>query len=525
MLRILTRRTPILIVSLAVLIVSSAAQTIKSQEIPADKLATFVFDVDAKRIQNNELLKQLNINTLMLLMDLEGMMPPNGKIEDLTRFCGAIQLSKPIDLMANQTSWEFYFQLHFETEAQLERVKEGLSNFQELGEVNGKMLYSMDGGEKFCLIYDGTMLEVGTGLYLRHPNRDLLTEKLAARWKDMPEVGGKLAFDVAASREFIEGFREEFIRSIPIEGLVEPVLDQFTENVDMIAAHADLDNQEAISLTVLANNEEARDSLKGVADGLLFMVALPLKNVINMVPVESKKGKEMLMGIADQLKAEKIDGGIGMTVLKPETFEDVMKSEYLPEIQKRMASFQLKDDLRNIGNAINRMNVALPFVKSDSEDWHGELSWRVRIVNEMYLTRELAGLSDISESWEHESNQALIDKMPGLFGPQGQHSNLVWVESKVKTREEITDGAYNTIAILRLPEPTSEVWTDPAGDSVSMLAAIKLVKNLRDGETIFAITYGTRIIELNNQMSHNELKAYFTPASGDGPNRTKSMIE
>ncbi len=516
-----TCRPPILWLLLAIALVSLSSVQSSAQDIPDDKLATFVFDVNSDRILQNEFVHALGPEIFEELLDLDTLMPPGCELGQLTRFCGALQLSvEAVDI----GSFNYHFQLHFDSAETVQEIKKQIPNFADNRfEKDGRTFYSPE--PNIYALFEDKMLEIGTKQYMLHEDRDLMVKSLVQPWREIPsEAAFKIAFDINASQKIIRGARNSLANEISFNPTIRSIVStalEVIEDIDMVVAYADLDMPELLSLQ-LTPKDGSHEKVNGVVDGVLFLAAISLKNLINAIPNQSQRGSKMLLAMTDQLSAKEIDGQIEVKVVKPESLPKVFRDDYLPGLMAKVQDQRIRQNLIALSRGIFTFNQdQLPFVKTDEDDWNDDLSWRVRILPRLYQHQayELARISDITKSWKHESNQQLLDRIPKQFGTNRHNSDVVWVKSKVKDLTEIPDGYQDTISLIRLSATSEYSWIQPEGDNISILSAIKMVSELPEGEELYAVTYGSSIIKLNNTLTHQQLKAYFTPAGAEAPQK------
>ena len=139
------------------------------------------------------------------------------------------------------------------------------------------------------------------------------------------------------------------------------------------------------------------------------------------------------------------------------------------------------------------------------------ISWRARVLPYLKFSELVAESMDLSEPWDHESNQEFVDRMPAVFGNDKKLSNIVWIKSNVVNSADISDGKSDTVMLLEHPEGTP--WLEP--EDLSVLEAIKMVKNLDDGHELVAARYNGTVLFIDNTLNHNQLRALFSPAGGE----------
>ncbi len=515
---------------------SLPVQSIKSQELPEDELATFVFEIDMVRLRDSQLAQTVGLETLGQILELENAFPPGISMKNIDRINGAFEFSETWDSVNSPNGkdfpLDFYIQLHFNTQEAVDSFEEQMKNSSETYEENGKSYYG-PGENDFTpnnlrIGFENWMMEAGTTKYLYRSDRDVLSKKLSQLWAEVPQDNiARAAIDVDASRELIDGFlgliKNELGMGDPMFKMIAETTLEVVDHIDSSSAYFDLDNQTVLSIKLSSQNKDALEEIEGVTNGLLFMGALPLKGLIETIPFASKDDHKPLLHFANQLKAEQKEGEVVVVVSKSENFDEIAERVYFPMLRDWASVYTLRTNLQSIARAATNYSYShendLPFLMPEGAEWNADLSWRVRVLNHCYQPRfqECARIANIMESWEHDDNQKLIGKMPLAIGPGEGCSNIVWVKTKVQKRDDVTDGDRDTIMLVRTPEPTDKPWTHP-DDSISVIKLLKLVSNLKDGEKIYAATYSSTIVVIDNTWTRNQLKAYLTPAAGDGDN-------
>ncbi|MDB4778180.1 hypothetical protein OAG68_01860 [bacterium] len=513
---------------------SLSVQSINSQELPEDELATFVFEIDMVRLRECKLVQTVGLETLAQILELENAFPPGISMENIDRINGAFEFSETWSSVnepnGDDLPMDFYVQLHFNTQDAVDAFEEQMRDSSETYEENGKSYYGPPENDftpnNLRVGFENLTMEAGTTKYLHLPDRNVLSKNLAKLWAEVPQDNiARAAIDVDASRELVDGFlglfKEEFGLGEPMFRTIAETALNVVDDINSGSAYFDMENQTVLSIKLNSANEDALEEIEGVANGLLFMGALPLKGLIESIPLASKDDHKPLLHFADQLKAEKKEGKVVVEVSKSENFDEIAERVYFPMLRDWASVYTLRTNLESIARAATNYSYSheddMPFLMPEGADWNADLSWRVRVLNHCYQPefQDCARIANIMESWEHDDNQKLISKMPLALGPGEGCSDIVWVKTKVQKRDDVTDGAWETIMLIRLPEPTDKPWTHP-DDSISVIKLLKLVSNLKEGEKIYAATYSSNVIVIDNTWTRNQLKAYLTPAAGDG---------
>lgn len=508
--------------------------SVNSQEIPDDEKATFIFDIDVERLRASKTIQSIGFDSILSVLEAEYILPPDMPVRDMNRFQGMFELSESWDELTGmgpgggKIPMDFYIELHFNSEEALKAFQQEMGNNSTTHVHNGKTYYGPpeNGGDPVNLRigFNGLVMEAGTTEYVYNPEKRVMTEALAAAWDNMPKDNvARAAIDVEGSRELVDGFLEQLEEELAFDPTIKMLAEttlKVIDDVKIASGHIDLDNDQMLSLNIKSTDEEATEKIEGVVNGLLFMAVLPIKSGINSIGFKSKDDAKPLLKLADQLKAEKNGTEVVVEVVKSEEYKEACENIYFPMLKEWTALFKVRNDLEMAAEAAINYNYyydgRLPFVTSEDDEWSEDLSWRVLALQNNYQNqfRSIAALAEYTESWDHKANKELLEKMPRAYGPEGNRSNIVWVKTKVKKLEDVTDDHWDTIMLLRLPEPTDKPWTHP-DDKISVIKVLKLVSSLEDDEFIYAATYSGRVIRLDNSWKPQKLKTYLTPNSGD----------
>ena len=159
--------------------------------------------------------------------------------------------------------------------------------------------------------------------------------------------------------------------------------------------------------------------------------------------------------------------------------------------------------------AMNYHDVYKKFPFNAAANQNEDLSWRVRVlpfVEEMALYDQL----DIKQGPTAEVNAAFANKMPKIFGEDGKLANVVWVQSKVNRFADVVDGTVNTIMMVEYKAGTP--WMEK--DNVTQAEALKLIKNLPDGESLNVVFYDGSVRTMTNSVDEETLRRLLDPRDG-----------
>ena len=488
--------------------------------------ATVIFDVDVDKLRKDPLLKSIPIEKML---EDEGILPParifNAKA--VARVYGAVQLPESMDDVMgmgpdSNLPFNFFVRVKFNDVKELEKFYKEISENAGKLEKDGKTYLKAPEGEKpdniFIHRIDKSTLEVGSDKYVFRKDRNVVTETLAKSWKKLEKGHAvRVAYDVEASREFLDGAMDMLMEDAPmgeseIEIFKEVV--SFVKDVKLASLSLDFSGEKMMELISESKDSKGAEAVKETLDGLLFIARTGGKAVVKQMPIKDKKATAAMVAIVNQLKAKQKENVVSITVNRPEDFDDAMKS-VLAEIRVQQAKLERMNNFRQFAIAVHNYHDSyrgLPFHARERARQHKDLSWRVRILpfaemNQIYDQME------ISQPWDHESNKKWATKMPKAWGKDGKNTSICWIKSDMKTLEQVSnaDGTSNTIMFLE--NPAGVPWTQ--NKDLTVLEAVKLVKNLKDGEELVAVMYDASTRMISNKMKLSTVKAMLTPDGGE----------
>ena len=120
---------------------------------------------------------------------------------------------------------------------------------------------------------------------------------------------------------------------------------------------------------------------------------------------------------------------------------------------------------------------------------------------------------DVTKPWDHETNKKWASKMPKLLGADGKNTAICWVKSDMKTLEQISNNDGTSTTIMLIENPNKVPWSQ--NKDITILEAVKMFKNLKDGQEIAVVMYDASCRCINNKMEFKEFKALLTPGGGE----------
>lgn len=103
--------------------------------------------------------------------------------------------------------------------------------------------------------------------------------------------------------------------------------------------------------------------------------------------------------------------------------------------------------------------------------------------------------------------------MPDVYGSDGENSMIALVRSNPIPKDfgDIRDGTTNTICMVEVK--TGIPWK--SNQDITPDQVVEMVKNLEEGEVIFAGRYDASLMTLTSETDLETLKAMLTPAGGE----------
>lgn len=513
----------LLLTVFALFVGSPVDQFANAQEKLDDKdRATIYFEADLTKLMNSKYVREIGLDTILEPMSMDkdsmGFSPRSA-----TRVVGALRLpNEPAQMMAfemgnDDAPLSGIWHIEFSDNTGPSALEEGLIQYSETIEIDGKTFYSQGGG-MLIHITDKT-LSVGTKDYLLNSDQDLTTPRLRAALDQLPpNQAVKFGIDVQGSKKFIEGLfemEEEDLWMFLPEPSILPMLN-FYKDLDEVVISGDLDQEQILTLIANSPDENAAKKINATVSQLFNMAKLGGKMGMAELDFLKKEDVESLTALLDQLNLSQ-DGKVNSAkVVTPDGFSK-MVANLSAEMRRQAAIAQKQNNYRQAGIAIHNFHDAygkLPFGDLNDEQWHKDLSWRARVCQYFWDIDESLAFS-FDEPWDSDANQNFADKMPKPFGADGKNSTICWIKSNVTNFNEITDGSSNTVMLIENPTPIP--WTQPK--DLSVLSAIKMVKGLEDGKELVVVMYDSSVQKLDNSFTHNELKSLFTPGGNEEPVR------
>lgn len=481
-------------------------------ELTDDDRATAFVEVDIKRLRENELFKDIDLSELLS----EGRFMPEIDIDGAVRFVFAGQCPDMETILEYEWQGEipfsFYFYLSFDSPTGTAELLDSVNRLPEI-EINGKSYRRppADANVPNCLIHiSETEFIFGTDDYVLNGNEKFLTDRLQRQLDQLPKNRMiRAGIDCVAGKKFLEQLfvqdRLEF--PLPGEALVfgKPLL-----KLDSLVLCLDLEDSNLLDLIAHSPDAESATEFHATVSQYLNMAKLGVSMLSTQLETEEQKAT--FKELTNRLSA-KVDGKItSVDVDQPEGFSE-MVSALTAEMRREAQRVQEMNNFRQVALAIHNFESAnrrFPFTVDGDPEWSDELSWRARILPYLDAGRLWQEI-EMNKPWNSEGNNKFADQMPEYFGKDGKTSTVVWIKSNVKDFGDITDGSSNTIMLLQYP--TGTPWLQP--NDLSTLEAIRMIKELKEGEELMAARYDGSVFRISNRYTPNQLRALFSPDGGE----------
>ncbi len=488
--------------------------------------APIIFDVDIQKLRKDPFFKSVPIEKM--LQD-EGMIPPEEMFDakSVIRIYGAFQFPKSMeDVMGmgpnSDLPFNFFVRVGFADGKSLNKIYEEVSRNAGKVEKNGKTYLTAPEGEGpsnfFIHKVDEKTLEFGTDKYVFNKDRKVLTKSVEKLWKKIDSnTAVRVAYDVEASRKFLTEAMDMIMEESPMgEGEIAMFKEvvSFVKDVRVASLGMDLASKKMLELISESKDAKGATAVKETLDGLLYIARTGGKAGIKQMPIKDKAAVGAMTDIVNQLKAKQKDNVVSITINRPENFDEAMKG-FIVEMQKQQAKLEKMNNFRQFAIAVHTYHDSykgLPFNLRDGSRMSKDLSWRVRVMPFMELNN-IYDQMDASKPWDHETNKKWASKMPKMLGKDGKNTSICWVKSDMQTLEQIAnaDGTSNTIMLIENPKGVP--WTQ--SKDISVLEAVKMVKNLKDGQELVVVMYDASARTINNKIKRDTLKALLTPGGGE----------
>ena len=492
-------------------------------ELEKSKQASIVFDIEVSSLLNSPMASSLPI---LDMMRREGVLPPKDFVDlnALNRVYGAFQLPESMQVFeqmrpGDRLPFQMFLRAEFGKIEELDRIMKEIEANMEMVKKDGKDYFQFreESAPKNILVqrFDENTIEIGTESYLLRSDRNVATERLTKAWASLGEDSLiRLGFDLESSRDLVEQFWQLAAiesGSSDDETMILEEVTAFVGDVETCSIGFGGQGETMLSISVTGKDEQATNSVYESVNGLLYIARIAARVGIRQLQVDDPEAVAVLKTLAEQLRAKRNGNQVSINVRKPENFDRAMgkliaEARRAAEITNKMNWFrQVGLSIHNYAEGYRRF----PF-EAYGDQQSADLSWRVRVLTfaEQFPLHEQF---DLSKPWDNDTNKPLAQKMPELYGDDGKNSRVCWIRSDVKRFEDITDGSSQTIMLIENPDGVP--WTQ--NKDLEIDDAVKLVKNLKDGQKIVVVMYDCSCRWIDNSADEKTLKAMMTPKGGE----------
>jgi len=483
------------------LFVVNAGLSFAIQEMP--KKAAIAFEFKPQQLLESELAQALN-----LADGLKGEFPTMVRVFfDAESVKGVVSLPEGLAsfLEARQSLWspaDFFIQASFPADYDLAEMKDELTRNSEIREEGGVTYYSPSVGEtNLYVAFSGTnTFTLGTTAYqFDEKNFKNVTAKLQTTIGKWTSGSAMVAMDFDSARGLIDEGIEMAKQGAP--PMVLPFF-AIPSQISLMQMSADLDADQIMSLTIESPSSEEAEMLQETLQGLIGMGKMGLMSAPQDDPSVALVGK-----ILNSMKLKVEGKTVSMFVVKPEGLDKVIAATRAAAVQMSKAT----NDLKRVGLSMHNyhdVHKKLPFNAANNQS--ADLSWRVRVLP--FLDQEsLAEQFNLEEAWNSQQNKPLSEIVVPLFGEDAK-TGIQWVKSEVNSFGDITDGMFNTIALL--VSPSKVTWTEPK--DLSLEEAVKVYLALKPEQPVGAVFYDGSVQWIGaGKFTPDEFRALLTPAGGE----------
>lgn len=252
------------------------------------------------------------------------------------------------------------------------------------------------------------------------------------------------------------------------------------KQVNTLTLAADLQGSNLLQLQLHALDENSAAGLQGMLSGLLQQgqaaFAQQMQQNADQIPEHDKALVPLMEKLVNGGTVTAEGAVCSVTITRPENLEQLPEI-IRPSLQHAMQAAAAARELNSLKQiAIAFHNYHDVFGKfparsggSSPEAPGAGLSWRVHLlpyVDEFQLYQEF----NLDEPWDSEHNQALIARMPAIYGDDSEGKSRLHViggegapfqGTSGLPISEITDGTSNTILVVEAGPSTADVWTKP----------------------------------------------------------------
>lgn len=358
---------------------------------------------------------------------------------------------------------------------------------------------------------------LGTKRFASALGGDLMEPGLKKIWANISKDRSiRIAVNLKSSRKFITDFCDFSKELGPMVSLQVQVL----KSIDHLVVHANPSTDQVLKMEVACTDSKEAQKLQRQLNGYLGMFKMGFSSLDRSPIFEEKKLKDFLVDTKRQLEFQKDGSNLTLAYQKPEGFNEIV------------ATLVAKgDEARKKLEEINRFKMAalavhmhhdsfkrFPFRYQSNGIAHKNLSWRMKIC-QFTDAKRLYDSAAPGKAWDDPKNKRYQNQMPADLGSNNSHSDICWIESKVKGFRDIVDGTSNTIMFVQ--NPAGVPWLQVK--DLTPEQAVKLVRGLKDGQQLIVGFYDGSVSKVSNKIKEKDLRALLTPAGGEIVNRSEIL--
>ena len=495
-------------------VASASAQS----DMPESKKMVASFDLQMQKMRQSKLYQATDMEDLVA--DASRNSPLNDvDLKALNRVVGGA--SAPASLAefedmerGSELPFEFFLQLHFADEASAKQAFAEIERKSRIVEVEGKKFFKPKSDNEPSNIsahfLNASTVEFGTDGYLTKQNRNFQTDRLAAKWKAMPDTAIRLAIDL----ESAEGIVKEGMALAKDE--LPSQAGMFVDLVGLMSAlqlNVDLDAQNIVELHADARNAEDATRLTGGLNAILSLAKVTGGQAVKQGAQQMPEAAKVAGAMLDSLEATQEGNRASIVITKPEGFDDavissVKQARKAAEKMKGINNFrQYALSVHNYHDTYNAFPWNAPNGSGQSED----ISWRVRVLPflEQYV---LYDQMDLEQAHDGDLNKMFAEQMPEIYGADGKSANVCRIvpDGEVKSFAHIRDGTSNTIMLIE--HPAGVPWMAPR--DITADEAVELVTGLMDGQQLIIAMYDGSVRRISGDVPEETLRRLFDPDDG-----------
>ena len=383
--------------------------------------------------------------------------------------------------------------------------------------IDGKTCYRFPLTDKaFAISFsdNNRVVEICSDKYLGDKNALKCTTEIENYFDTHADMPVRIAFDLKHARTQID----RTPRLKDLSGFAELVVNQCS----FAGFTMSLDEKQLFSINLESPSEDRKQVLNENVNDFVKPVwqAGPLIALDNFKSgTDEMKAFEQML---EQCKFNASDLNVDLVIERPEHF-DPMVATMVSNVKKEAEVNMRRNYFGNVAVAIHDFHDAYdrcPFPEPFHENVGKDLSWRVLILpffeGQLYY-RKFA----TDQLWNSENNLPLSKDMfpPYGFDKPGEKTSICWIKTTDKRISiyDIPDGPSETIMLME--NPNKVIWSK--ADDITIDEAVKLVKNLPDGEKLAISFYDASTFAVSNKMDLEMFRAMLTIDGGEKVDRSK----